>query len=113
MARTTLRDKWNISTGSGPTRLLVEDIRSRRGVCLWLTVNRNSGAVNPHDGSMFNAPYDEGSRQWENVPAYVKSYVAEHALAMLAEAYPGTDDAKPSYNTINGRAMTGSHGVIA
>lgn len=108
-ASTVLRDKWRIATGAGPDQLLIEDLRTHKGVCIWVRINRKTGDVNPHDGSMFRSGQDAGSRAWETVPTYVKKFVAEHGRNMLEHAYPTPTlkDWKPSYNTINGQPMDG------
>lgn len=110
--RAQLRGKWNVVAMS-KTELWIEDIATWKGIAFYVKIDRRTGRVNPHDGSMFSGGQDAGSRAWAKLPAYVRRFVETHGNDMIAAKFPGTEDAKPSYNTINGVAMTGSHGPIA
>ena len=110
--RAQLRGKWNVVAMS-KTELWIEDIVTWKGICLRVTVNRRTGSINPHDGSMFGGGQDAGTKAWNMLPAYVRKFVQENGNAMIAAKFPDTEDAKPVYNTINGIAMTGTHGPIA
>lgn len=110
--RAQLRGKWNVVAMSR-TELWIEDIASHKGIAFYVKIDRRTGRVNPHDGSMFGGGQDAGSRAWAKLPAYVRKFVEQHGNDMIAAKFPGTEDAKPAYNTINGVAMTGSHGPIA
>lgn len=110
--RAQLRGKWNVVAMSR-TELWIEDIATWKGIALYVKIDRRTGRVNPHDGSMFGGGQDAGTRAWNRLPLYVRKFVEQHGNAMIAAKFPGTDDAKPAYNTINGVAMTGSHGPIA